>query len=472
MSPDLFSSVFPSDVYVERRTRLIERIQHGLILFMGHNESPMNYRDNTYPFRQDASFLYFIGLDNPGLAAVIDADEGREIVFGDDATLDDIVWMGPQPLLSERCHQIGIDETEPSSELESVLQKALKQDRPIHFLPQYRPETIMKIGRLLHVPASRIQERISEALIKAVVAQRSVKSEGEIEQIEAALDVTYEMHTLAMKMSKPGMRECDVSGAMEGAALARGSRLSFPSIFSVHGETLHNHYHGNVMSEGDIAINDSGAESPLHYAGDITRTIPVGGTFTQKQKDIYQIVLDTQLGSIEAMKPGVPYRDVHRLACRILTSGLKAIGLITGDADEAVQASAHTLFFPHGLGHQLGLDVHDMESLGEDYVGYTETIRRNPEFGWNCLRLGRELEPGFAVTVEPGIYFIPALIDRWKADKKCADFIHYDKVETYRDFGGVRLEDDVLITENGCRVLGPAIPKTIGDVEALASSGA
>jgi Xaa-Pro aminopeptidase len=309
----------------------------------------------------------------------------------------------------------------------------------------------------------------SEALIRAVVAQRSTKTAEEIEQIEAALDISYEMHTTAMKMSKPGVFEREVAGAMEGIALSRGGRLAFPTIFSIHGETLHNHYYGNIMKAGNIVVNDCGAESPLHYAGDVTRTIPVGGKFSPRQRDIYNIVLAAQQRAIEAVKPGVEFREIHRLACTILASGLADLGLLKGNIQEAVDAGAHTLFFQCGLGHMLGLDVHDMEALGEDYVGYTDTIKRSPEFGWKSLRLARALEPGFVITVEPGVYFIPELIDRWKAQNKCADFINYDKVERYRDFGGIRLEDDVLVTSDGRRILGKKIPKTIEEVEQASS---
>ena len=461
--------MFAKNVYVQRRKRLRDQVQSALILFLGNDDSPMNYPDNQYPFRQDSSFLYFFGLDCPGLAAVIDIDQGKEYVFGDDLTVDDIIWMGPQPALQEKCQQVGIYETASLDKVQVVLRKAAEQGRKVHFLPQYRPENILRIEQLLGIHPSVVQDNVSETLIKAVVAQRSFKTHEEIEQIEAALDISYEMQTTAMKMSKPGVCEMEVAGAMEGIAVSRGGRLSFPTIFSVHGETLHNHYYGNVMKEGDIAVNDSGAESALHYASDITRTIPVSGKFSQRQKEIYTIVLDAQEKAIEAVKPGVEFRRVHRLACTILASGLKELGLMKGNVEEAVDAGAHTLFFQCGLGHMLGLDVHDMEGLGEDYVGYTDTIKRNPEFGWRSLRLGKALEPGFVITVEPGLYFIPELIDRWKAEQRHAQYINYGVVEEYRDFGGIRLEDDVLVTDNGNTVLGKRIPKTIDEVEAMSS---
>jgi Xaa-Pro aminopeptidase len=461
--------MFSVDVYIERRKRLRSDLQTGVILFLGNEESPMNFADNQYPFRQDSSFLYFFGLDCPGLAAVIDIEQGSECIFGDDLTVDDIVWTGPQPTLRERCRQIGISETAGLDKLPYVLNMAVKQGRKIHFLPQYRAENILKIQKLLGVPPSEITKHVSERLIKAVVAQRSIKSEQEIEQIEAALDISYEMQTLAMKMTKPGVYERQVASAMEAVVLSRGSALSFPTIFSIHGETLHNHNYDNQMQAGDMAVNDSGAESLLHYASDITRTIPVSGKFSQKQKEIYTIILNAQEKAIEAVKPGVEFRDIHLLACRKLASGLKDLGLMKGDIEQAVHAGAHTLFFQCGLGHMLGLDVHDMESMGEEYVGYTDSIKRNPKFGFKSLRLAKALEPGFVVTVEPGIYFIPELIDRWKADQKNSQYINYELLEEYRDFGGIRIEDDILVTDTGHRVLGPKIPKAITEVEEMSS---
>ena len=461
--------MFPADVYIERRRRLKKQVQSGLILFMGNEESPMNYPDNQYPFRQDSSFLYFFGIDCPSLAAIIDVDRDKEVIFGDDLTVDDIIWTGPQPALSERCQEVGVRETAGLYKLQLSLEQAVQQGRDIHFLPQYRARNTSKIAELLDISPLRIQEHVSETLIRAVVAQRSIKSKQEISEIESALDISYEMQTAAMKMSKSGIYERQIAGAMEGIVLSLGGRLSFPTIFSIHGETLHNHSHDNLMKAGDIAVNDSGVETSLGYASDITRTLPVSGKFTQRQKEIYTIVLDAQEQAIGAVKPGVEFRNVHRLACTVLASGLKGLGLMKGDIDEAVNAGAHTLFFQCGLGHMMGLDVHDMEGLGEDYAGYTDTIRRNPGFGWRSLRLGRELEAGFVITVEPGIYLIPELIKRWKAENKNSQYINYDIVKKYEDFGGIRIEDDVLVTKNGYHVLGKEIPKTIDEVEEMSS---
>jgi Xaa-Pro aminopeptidase len=461
--------MFAADVYIERRGRLKEQVQSGLILFLGNEESPMNYPDNQYPFRQDSSFLYFFGLDCPSLAAIVDADSDKEVIFGDDLTVDDIIWTGPQPVLSKRSEAVGVCETAGLDKLQLALEQAVQQERDIHFLPQYRAQNTLKIAGFLDISPLRVREHASETLIRAVVAQRSIKSKQEIDEIESALDISYEMQTAAMKMSKPGLYERQIAGAMEGIVLSLGGRLSFPTIFSIHGETLHNHSHDNLMKAGDIAVNDSGVETSLGYASDITRTVPVSGKFTQRQKEIYTIVLDAQEQAIKAVKPGVEFRNIHRLACTVLASGLKGLGLMKGDIDEAVNAGAHTLFFQCGLGHMMGLDVHDMEGLGEDYVGYTDTIRRNPGFGWRSLRLAKELEAGFVITVEPGIYFIPELIKRWKAENKNSQYINYDMVKKYEDFGGVRIEDDVLVTENDYRILGKEIPKTIDEVEEMSS---
>jgi len=455
--------MFTREIYLERRRRLRTQVESGLVLLPGNEESAMNYAGNPYPFRQDSTFLYFFGLDQPGLAAVLDLDEGSECVFGDDPTVEEIVWTGPQPLLRDRCERVGVTGTAASDALGQVLEEARRKGRMIHSLPQYRSDNILLLADLgLHGSPS-------EPLIKAVVQQRSTKSAEEIEQIEAAVEISHEMQTTAMRVARPGVIEREVAGAMEGIAIARGGRTAFATIFSIHGETLHNPYYGNVLKAGDIVVNDSGAESALHYAGDITRTIPIGGRFSPRQREVYSVVLNAQERAIAAMKPGVEFREIHRIASVVLVEGLRAIGLVNGDPAEAVEAGVHTLFFQCGVGHMLGLDVHDMEPLGEDYVGYTDTIQRNNAFGWRSLRLAKALKPGYVVTVEPGIYFIPQLIDRWRAEHRLSNFINYDAVEAYRHFGGIRIEDDVLVTQDGCRVLGPPIPKTVEEVEALAS---
>jgi len=459
--------MFSSEIYTQRRDHLKEQIKSGLILFLGNEESPMNYAANPYHFRQDSTFLYFFGLDFPILAAVIDVDSNKDIVFGDDVDIEDIIWMGFQPSLRERAEQSGVKETLPLSQLEETIKRAIQQGKKVHYLPPYRPETKQKIAQLLGLSLDVIKDNASEELIKAVVAQRSFKIKEEVDEIEKAHSVTYEMFTTAMRMAKPGVYEKEIVGRIGGIALSAGYNLSFPIILTINGQILHNHYHGNILKEGRLLVNDSGAESELHYAADITRTIPVGGKFSQKQKEIYEVVLESQVKAIQSIKPGIKYRDVHLQVSKIIATGLKDLGLMKGDLDEAVKQGAHALFFPHGLGHMMGLDVHDMEDLGEDYVGYDEKTKRSDQFGFAYLRLARELQPGFVLTVEPGIYFIPSLIDKWRGEKKFTQFIDYEKVEEYRDFGGIRIEDDVLVTEDGYRVIGNLYRKQLKEVEEI-----
>lgn len=463
--------MFAAEIYGRRRKRLSADIGTGVILFLGSSQSPINFRDNVYPFRQDSSFLYFWGLENPGLTAVIDVDASSEMIFGNDMTLEESVWAGPQAPLVSLCEKAGIQAVEPADQLEGILTKALNSGRPVHFLPPFRADNILKLSRLLNTNPEAVRAGASPEMIRAVVSQRSIKSDQEIDQIEKAIDISHRIQILAMKMASPGMVEQEVVGAMESLVYAEGSsRMAFPTIFSIRGDVLHNPYHKNTMQAGDLVINDSGVESPLHYASDITRTFPVGGTFNSRQKEIYQIVLASQKAAIQAMRPGIEFRDIHTLACRMLTEGLKQIGLMTGDVEESLAAGAHALFMPAGLGHMMGLDVHDMEDLGEDFVGYTDTMKRSTQFGMNKLRLARKLEPGFVVTVEPGIYFIPRLMDQWKVSGKFDAFIDFKKIEAYMGFGGVRIEDDVLVTESGARVLGKPIPKSIANVETVSSS--
>ncbi len=459
--------MFNIETYKDRRQRLKERMKDGILLFLGNNESPMNYPANVYPFRQDSTFLYFWGLDQPALAAVIDLDQDKEIIFGDDFSVADIVWMGPQPKLHDLCAQVGVQTVKSSADLANFIFRALQKGRPIHFLPPYRHDNMIKLQEILGIRADYLKNYVSVPFIKAVVELRSVKSEEEIIEIEKALDITYQIHLEAMKLIRPGLKEYEISGVLKGKAMSLGGTLSFPMIFSVHGEILHNPHQLNLMEKGQLVVLDCGGEAPSHYAGDITRTLPVSGKFSEEQKAVYQAVLSAQTAAIEMIQPGVRFRDVHLKAAKVLTLGLKELGLMKGNIDDAVQAGAHALFFPHGLGHMMGLDVHDMEDLGEEYVGYDEKTKRSSQFGLANLRLARELKPGFVVTVEPGIYFIPQLIDLWQQEQKFKDFINYDKLESYRHFGGIRIEDDVLVTENGCRILGKLIPKRIEGIEAI-----
>jgi Xaa-Pro aminopeptidase len=465
-----YMKMFPASTYIERRRRLIEDLKTGVLLFLGNEQSPINYSDNDYAFRQDSSFLYFWGIDLPGLAAVIDIDQNRETVFGRELTLDDIIWGGPQTALKEYCLATGVEELRSPDQLEATVRQALQTDRNIHFLPQYRAENMIKIQHLLGLDPAESNRHASSSFIKAVVNQRSFKTAAEIQEIEAALDVTCEMQTLAMKISRPGIYEKEVAGAMTGLAYSRfSSVLAYPIIFTTRGQILHNPRHENAMHANDLVINDCGCESAMHYASDITRTFPVGGKFTDKQKEIYSILLEAQVKAIESVRPGIEYREIHVSTARSITKDLIDLGLMKGDAAEAVAAGAHALFNPAGLGHMLGLDVHDMEGLGEDYVGYTDSIRRNSQFGINRLRLAKKLETGFVITVEPGIYFMPELIDQWKTEKRFEEFINYPQLESYRNFGGIRIEDDVLVVDEGRQVLGRPIPKSIEEVEELSS---
>ena len=457
--------MFDSSVYKRRRDNLRKKMNSGILLLPGNTEASFNYPANTYHFRQDSNFLYFVGLDHPDLAGVIDMETGEDWIFGNDVDIDDIIWMGKQPLLKDRAIKIGVSNTAPYKELETYLKRGLDAGRSIDTLPPYRGETKMELERLSGVNSHEVSKMVCENFIKAVVELRSVKDEFEIAEIEKAVDMAYLMHTTSMKMAMPGIVEQEIAGTIEGIAIAHGAAVSFPIILSVNGQTLHNHYHGNTLEKGRMMVTDAGAETNLHYASDITRTVPVGGKFDNRQRDIYNIVLEANIKATEAMKPGVLFRDCHLLAAKITAQGLKDLGLMKGNVDEAVAQGAHALFFPHGLGHQMGLDVHDMEGLGENYVGYNDEIQRAKQFGLAFLRMGRRLEPGFVMTVEPGCYFIPDLINQWKAEKKFAEFINYDKVESYMDFGGIRIEDDILVTKDGWRLLGKPIPKTVQEIE-------
>lgn len=457
--------MFDKITYTKRRENLRKKCNGGVLFFLGNDESPMNYAGNTFPFRQDSTFLYFFGIDLPGYAAIMDLDSGEEIIYGNDLEIDDIIWSGMQPLVSENAAKAGIFITRPFREIKKDIESFLELNRKIKILPSYRGEQRIFLSHILDIPLPKINEFVSEEFIKGVISLREIKEEVEISQIEFAIDVAYRMHTTMMKMSQPGTWEREIVGHMEGISISNGGMVSFPIILSMDGQTLHNHFHGNQLNGGRILVADAGCESPMHYASDITRSVPVGGRFSQRQKEIYEIVLAANTNSIQNIKPGIFNKDLHLAAARTIVEGLKLVGLMKGDCEEAIQLGAHALFFPHGLGHMLGLDVHDMENLGENFVGYDETISRSEQFGTAYLRLAKKLKTGFVFTIEPGVYFIPELIDLWKRDKKFAEFINYNKVETYKDFGGIRIEDDVLVTDNAGRVLGRPIPKTVEEIE-------
>ncbi len=457
--------MFNKEIYIARRQKLKKEIKNGVLLFPGNNEAPMNYPSNTYPFRQDSTFLYYWGIDEPELFAAIDLDSGEEIIFGDDRSLDDVVWMGPTRTMKEKAENVGVAKTMQTADIHSFVKSANEKGRKIHILSQYRFDNIQLLSELLGVPYAKVNELVSEEFTRQVIRQRAAKSNEEIQEIEKALETSFAMYMYAFKRTRPGMREQDIAGGIEGIALQRGRGVSFPTIFSVHGEILHNHFHKNIMRNGDLVVLDSGAESFMHYASDITRSYPVSGKFTNLQRDIYSAVLEAQTESIKQIRPGKKYKEIHILASTIIAERLKDIGLMKGDMNDAVAAGAHALFFPHGLGHMMGLDVHDMENLGENLVGYENGDKRSEQFGLAFLRLARALRPGYVITVEPGIYFIPKLVEMWKGEGKHKEFINSDKVERMLGFGGIRIEEDVLVTRESYRVLGRPIPKTIEDVE-------
>jgi len=461
--------MFEKSTYVNRRKALLNKGLKGVGLILGNLDSPMNYRDNTFHFRQDSSFLYFFGLDFPSLAGVIDFDSGEDYIFGNDVDIEDIIWMGPQVPLKENATKTGILNTAPFAKLFDFILETIKKGRRIHILPPYRGDNKMLLEKLLGVSSLRIQEYVSLDLIKAVISIRSIKEPAELLEIKKACATGYDMHVTAMRMAQPGTWEQKIAGTIEGIALAGGGMTSFPTILSQHGETLHNHDHSKTLKEGNLMLTDAGAESLLHYASDFTRTVPVGGKFTQKQREIYEIVLAANNHGTVLTKPGVTYLSVHLAVAEVIASGLKELGLMKGDVKEAVKNGAHAMFFPHGLGHMMGLDVHDMEDLGQIYVGYDNETRPVDQFGTAYLRLGRKLESGFVITNEPGIYFIPALIDKWQSEKINADFINFDKVNEYRDFGGIRLEDDILVTETGSEIIGKRIPINPDEIEEIIS---
>ncbi len=461
--------MFTSDVYQNRRAQLKKLMKSGLIILFGNNDAPCNYPSNAYaPLRQDSSFLYYFGQQREGLVGVIDVDADREYLLGDDIDIEDIVWYGSVDSVADMAAQVGVENSAPMAKLAHLVNGAKAASQAIHFLPPYRYDTKIQIMDLLGIHPSMQKDAASLALIHAVVKMRSTKSALEIAEIEQACSIGYKMHTTAMRLAVPGVSEQYVGGQIDGVARSYGSQTSFATIFSQHGEIMHGNPSSAPLQEGRLALCDCGAENLNHYCSDHTRTFPVSGKFTQRQLDIYRIVEECHDYVLEVARPGVKYADVHFAVCRKMTDRLKELGLMKGDTEEAVRAGAHAMFLPHGLGHMMGMDVHDMEGLGQIYVGFDEETRPNLEqFGTNCLRMGRRLEEGFVVTDEPGIYFIPALIDDWRASGHCAEFLNFDLLETYKDFGGIRIEDDVLITADGCRFLGEErIPYHPADLEA------
>lgn len=459
--------MFSKETYVNRRTELKKLVKKGVILLFGNNESPVNYPSNGYyPFRQDSSFLYYFGINRDGLVGIIDIDEDTETIVGNDIDIEDIVWFGSVDSVKELAASVGVSKTAPMKQLQVICNEALRQHKPVHFLPPYRFDTKLQIFDLLGIHPNQQKEAASLELINAVITMRSTKEQQEIDEIENACSIGYKMHTTAMRLTKPGLTEKHIGGQVDGVAHSYGTMVSFATIYTQHGEIMHGAPRWDELQDGRLVLCDAGAENRNNYCSDNTRTYPVNGKFTQRQLDIYSIVEACHDYVLNVAKPGVRYKDVHLAVCRLMAGKLKELGLMKGDIDEAVNAGAHAMFLPHGLGHMMGMDVHDMEGLGQIYVGFDEETRPSTQFGTNALRMGRRLEEGFVVTDEPGIYFIPDLIDDWRAKGLHTDFINYDVLETYKDFGGIRIEDDVLITADGCRFLGKErIPYHPKDVE-------
>ena len=459
--------MFSKETYIQRRQLLRERVSRGgIILLPGNGEAPRNYPDNAYHFRQDSNFLYFFGIQQPDLVGLLDIDAGEDWLFGDDLSMDDIIWTGPQPTVHELGASVGVTRTGSLAQLQETLTLAIRKGRHIHFLPPYRGDNKLKLCAWLGLTPDMVAHRISVELAIAIVSLRDKKSDDEIREIEEACEIGYRMHTTAMRMCRPGVRERDIAGAIEGVTLEMGDGVSFHSIVTQHGETLHNHSHNGILESGRMLLVDAGAENLMNYCSDFTRTYPVNGKFTPMQRDIYNIVLAANARAFELARPGILYRDVHFAAVRVILEGLSALGLVKGNLDDAVEKGVHALFMPHGLGHMMGLDVHDMEDIGEKYVGYDLETERSNQLGVSNLRMARRLQTGMVMTDEPGIYFIPAYIAKWKNEGLNKEFINFDKLEPYMNFGGVRIEDDLLITETGNRILGKRrIPLTFEEIE-------
>ena len=461
--------MFAKEVYVRRRKALLEKMRgagaQGIILLVGNAEAPAQYKDNCYKWRQDSTWLYYMGLDDPMYAAILDIDSGEETVYADDVEIGDIIWMGPQPTVQSKAERVGVAKSAPYGEVDKAVKAAIKAGRKVHYIAPSRYFNKLRLMEM--IGRARIDLGVSEILTKAIISMRLIKEDVEIAAIDAACDLGYEMHSVARDSIRLGLIEQEIVGKMEGVALAKGWGVSFPTILTQHGETLHNHLHDKVIEPGKLMVIDAGVESNEHYASDFTRTYPTSGKFTTKQREVYQIVCDCNNLAFSLTKPGITYREVHLATARKMLEGLSALGLVHGDLDEMVAQGIAGLFQPHGLGHNMGLDVHDMEDLNENWVGYDPDQTRAKQLGLGSLRMARRLQPGHVITDEPGIYFIPALIADWKKAGTGKDFVNFSKLESYYDFGGIRLEDDVLVTPDGARRLGARrLPITPDEVEA------
>lgn len=466
--------MFSKEVYARRRQTLVAKMadsaaegKRGIALFIGNTEAPAQYKDNCYKFRQDSTWLYFFGIDQPLYAAIIDLDNGNETIFANDVEIGDIIWMGPQPSVASVAASVGVEKSAPYTDLNAAVAKVLAEGRSVHFVKPSKYYNTMKIASLLGCGTDEVAGRFSLALTKAIISMRLVKEDCEIEAIDDACNLGYEMHTVARNSIVPGIIEQEIVGKMDGVTLSKGWGVSFPTILTQHGETLHNHLHDKIIEPGKLMVIDAGAESNVHYASDFTRTYPTSGNFTAKQREIYQIVCDCNEFAFSMTRPGISYREVHLKTMHLMLEELRALDIVRGDVQDMVEAGIAGLFMPHGLGHNMGLDVHDMEDYGENYVGYDDDQKRSSQLGLGSLRMARKLVPGNVITDEPGIYFIPALIEKWKSEKTDQGFVNYCKLESYYDFGGIRLEDDVLVTADGARRLGKErLPISPDDVEA------
>jgi Xaa-Pro aminopeptidase len=453
--------MFAKETYIQRREELKQSVQSGIVLLLGNGETAINYAGNTYAFRQDSSFIYYVGLDTPDLAYLLDIDNNKEYLLGNELTIDDIIWMGNLPSLKERAARAGLETVLPFSQLASLIDKK----RPVHYLKPYRYRNQLLISELLDKNINETVANYSVELTKAIIKMRLIKSAEELAELEDAGQIGYAMHIIAMKMCQPGVGEQEIAGVIEGLAISRGTRTAFPVILSMNGQTLHNHDHSGILAKGRLMLCDAGAENLNYYASDFTRTTAVGGDYSQRQINIHNIVLKALNDSIAMAKPGIPYKNVHRNAYKVIFEGLRDLDLMKGDTEEALNAGAPALFMPHGLGHAMGLDVHDMEDLGETLVGYDDEIGRDTLFGYRSLRFGKRLEPGHVLSVEPGVYFVPQLIEKWEKEKINADFINFGEVKKYLDFGGIRLEDDIVVTDIGCRlVYEKRLPVTVEEI--------
>ena len=451
------------NIFLERRNRLRSLMsgEKGIVIFLGNIDSAAQYRDNAYKWRQDSNWLYYFGIDEPRFAAVLDLESGAETIYADDFGLDDIIWMGPMPSVASLAAGAGVSGSAPYARFGADVEAALDSGRRAHWLPVSRWYNAVKIGSLLGIAPEDCFSAgkkgcalASEALVRAVVKMRLVKDEGEIALLDSAAEIGYAMHTCARKGIRPGRIEQEIVGDMEGVTLSYGWGTSFATILTQHGEIFHCHSHDKPLEPGKLLLVDAGAESNQHYASDHTRTYPVSGRFSPVQRDIYQIVYECNELAFSLTRPGIAYRDVHIAAARHMLDCLGQLGIVRGDTDEMVADGIAGLFMPHGLGHNMGLDVHDMEDLGENLVGYDDDQARSSQLGLGSLRMARRLEPGNVITDEPGIYFIPDLIAQWRGEGTDKGRVCYDKLEGFLDFGGIRLEDDVLVTPDGARRLG------------------